>query len=127
MGAFLSASAQDINASKLLWSASANINQADGKQTAYPCIFATNGGQAITWSQQGGADITIYNVTSVEGSWPDVAKDGQYLFHVVSGSLAGTFSFSRASGNLQLHAQLNFNGKPNFDFVFLIDTVTPQP
>ena len=117
--------AQDVRQSTLNWQSGKNINQTDNTMTEYVCSFTTVADQKINWLQQNGSNVTTYTVNSVDGSWTNVAAEGQVVYHVTSDQLSGDFTFVRSGGTISLHVKLNLNGTPNFDFVFLIDSVTP--
>lgn len=118
---------QDIRQANLSWSSSRNVNSADKDTTAYTCSFTTRLAQSIDWIQNNGTDVSTYTVNSVEGSWTDIQAEGQIVYHVSKDNLDGDFVFSRVTGKTSLRVKLNLNGKPNFDFVFVIDNVTTQP
>src|SRR5258708_3399471 len=86
-GTIISVHAQDIRTSALVWNSPSNVNQADSDTTAYSCAFKTISDQQVTWLQNNGADTTTYTINSVDGSWTNVASDGQVVYHVSSGQL----------------------------------------
>jgi hypothetical protein len=118
--------AQDVRTSTISWSSGKNVNNADNATTGFVCSFVSHADQKVDWNQRNGAYVTSYTVTSVDGSWTNASADGQVVYHVTSGQLAGTITFSRLNGNTTVRMSLSLNGKPNFDFTFLIDSITAQ-
>jgi hypothetical protein len=118
--------AQDVRKSTITWISSKNVNNADNATSIFACSFVSHADQKIDWNQRNGAYVTSYAVTSVRGSWSDISADGQIVYQVTNGELAGTVTLSRLNGTSTIRMSLSLNGKPSFDFSFLIDSVTAQ-
>src|SRR3977135_4054400 len=93
----LAAYSQDVRTSTIEWKSTKSTNQVDQATNDYTCSFTTHGDQSIGWNQK---NISTYTITGVEGSWTNVAVDGQIIYHVSNGSLSGDLLINRVGGVL---------------------------
>src|ERR1700740_523607 len=95
----LAAYSQNVRTSTIEWKSTKSTNQVDQATNDYTCSFTTHGDQSMDWNQ---SSISTYTITGVEGSWANVAVDGQITYHISSGTLSGDLLISRVSGVLAL-------------------------
>jgi hypothetical protein len=92
---FASLQAQDIRTTKLTWTVTALTDQSTNKNSAYSCVFETNGQQAIVWKQKNGTYIETLGVTQLVGTWASVQANGQVVYNISLDSETGTLTFAR--------------------------------
>jgi hypothetical protein len=119
------AQGQNVGNTTLVWASSTNTNLQDNATTRYACSFVSLAGKKIEWRQ--GAEVGTWLVEGTEGSWPNVAQDGTVAYRVSQSGLKGRMVFSRTSGKASVRLTVALNGKTNFDFLFLVDSVVEQP
>lgn len=117
-------SAQTLSADtdSLTWKASGFHNITKNEDVTAYSEFSSNSAKII-WSQNGGADINEFPVTSIQGSWTDVTQDGSILFNVTWNSLPGAIQIARAEGQVTITLIINKNGANITPFTFSINDV----
>ncbi|MFM9839310.1 MAG: hypothetical protein ACKVOQ_13665 [Cyclobacteriaceae bacterium] len=87
--------AQDIRATKLIWTVTGLSDLNTNKVSVYNCVFETNGAQAIVWKQKNGAYATTFIVTQMVGTWASVQANGQMVYSIALDGETGTLTFMR--------------------------------
>ena len=102
--------AQDIRTTKLVWTVTALSDINTNKNSAYTCVFETNGQQAIAWKQKNGAYNTSFAVTQLTGTWANVQADGQVVYDITLDGETGTLTFARNATGIFITLDLSQAG-----------------
>lgn len=71
---------QNISSEHLTWEAVEATDLQAASTVAMKCLFKTNANKTVEWIQKKGEKTSLYTVTAVEGSWPNVAKTGTITY-----------------------------------------------
>jgi hypothetical protein len=117
---------QDMYISTLAWNSSKATNKSDNSSFTYACTFVSRALGGVEWVQGGGKHVNKFQVVSVDGKWPSIAKDGSLTLQVSDGAISGEIGFSRSSGQYSVRLKLFVNGKLDQDYDFMIANA-PSP
>ena len=123
----LSSQAQNPTSTTLTWKSVSAVNQIDNSSFSYACSFVTYGNKKLDWVQRNGDKVSHFNVSSVDGQWVDLSRNGQLIYHVSDGDLTGTLTFSKNSGGYSVHLKLYIARKLDQDYLFSISNVSTAP
>lgn len=71
----------------------------------------------IEWIQPDGS--TMFSISSVQGSWSDMSKDGSVIYKVKIGLSSGIIRFSRINSTLLIEMDIdNPSNRPNAKYIF---------
>lgn len=90
--------AQDIGTSHIRWAVVGMEDVDNNKQVpAYTCTFETNGSNAAYWRQKNGTYSTKFTVQRIDGTWANIANEGQATFSITADGQTGTLLFEKNS------------------------------
>jgi hypothetical protein len=72
--------AQDISQQTLSWRTDQVLDLQTNASISMKCTFKTIGASKVEWIQKNGSLKTIYNVTSIQGSWPNISQTGSVTY-----------------------------------------------
>ena len=98
----LTASSQSFNQSTLTWSANEVVDLEKGDTIAMKCSFKTVGGAQLIWSQRNGALNTTYQITSLEGTWTNVAEPGSVTLTLLRNGKSSKARVERTKGGISI-------------------------
>lgn len=93
---YTTAFAQDAASALITWNVSHLKDLNTGKEVVYQCTFTTQGTNAIRWLQKNDY-LTLLDVQSVSGNWPNVQSIGKIVFNVNADTESGTITFERTA------------------------------
>ena len=105
------------NTDSLSWKISSFHNITRNTDVAAVSEFRSNQ-SVITWIQNLGEDINEFNISSRDGSWPDVAQNGSVVFNVTWNALSGTIQFARTGDQITISLVIYKDGVNITPFTF---------
>jgi len=117
--------AQNFSSQSLDWLVTETENLKNAERTNYVCSFVSSAAE-VKWLQKNGTRTTTFTVQSTDGTWPDVLQDGSITLHVMRGTDAGTITFSRSKGQLEVLLDFSATGTQAIRQKFFVSSVQPH-
>lgn len=101
--------ALNIKSDTISWQYGNGENIAKSESLSITGRFISYGDKSFRWIQNGTDKQYVFDVKSVNGSWPDISKTGEVEYTAVCEGISGTIRIYRSGGSVDIH--LDFNQK----------------
>jgi len=98
-----------LKSDTIAWQYGNGENRAKSEALTISGRFISYGEKGFRWIQNGTDKEYLFDVKSVNGSWPDISKTGEVEYQAVCDGISGTIRIYRSGGSVDIH--LDFNQK----------------
>jgi hypothetical protein len=114
LGMVCPAHSQTVQTSIIQWNVDGFADNLHRSKGNLESKFITRGDKSIRWVQKNESFAYDFQISSIEGSWVDLKKNGALIYHVIFDKKPGTIKISRSGSTFVLN--MNFSGLRAGDF-----------
>ena len=114
LGVLFPAHSQIVQTSIIQWNVDGFTDNLQRSKGSLKSKFITRKDKMIRWEQKSESFAYNFEISSIEGSWPDVKTNGALIYHVIFDKQPGTIEISRSGKSVFLN--INFRGLKGGEF-----------
>jgi len=118
--------AQNASTASLSWHVQGSKNPDSTSFRDYRSEFRTTSTEVV-WLQNNGHRSSTYPITSIEGSWQDVGRNGSIILHVSRQGRPGTLTLRRTPAGITILMEITPVNATAFRQQFKVMNVTQTP